>query len=60
MLHPNTDHDEAYNRANWTGEAWLGIESTRAPRHDPPRDISRGSFTGRDRKAATPSRRSYR
>jgi hypothetical protein len=44
-LHPNTEHDEEYIRANWhEGESWLGIESMRAPRHDPPRDVSRGTF----------------
>jgi len=38
--HPNTEHDEAYNRATWRGEAWLGVESFHGPKHLPPRDVT--------------------
>ncbi len=44
--HPNTDHDEAYNRAHWhEGETWLGIESMRAPRREAPRRATSGTIT---------------
>ena len=42
--HPNTDHDEDYNRAHWTGEAWLGIGSMRAPRHGERREVRSGTY----------------
>lgn len=43
--HPNTDHDEAYNRAHWhEGEAWLGIESMFQPKRKPPIEIKSGTI----------------
>lgn len=39
----NTEHDERLNRSTWTGEAWLGVESMRAPVHTAPIDwLQRG------------------
>lgn len=48
---PNTDHDEDLNRATWTGEAWLGVESMRAPVHGPVRRILSGTYPTGDRRA---------
>jgi hypothetical protein len=38
----HTDHDETFNRATWTGEAWLGVESFIAPTHEGPRNVTGG------------------
>lgn len=52
--HPNTEHDEAYNRAHWhEGEAWLGIESMRAPRRKAPVEVRSGTIASNGRRAIT-------
>jgi hypothetical protein len=48
--HPNTDHDEAYNRAHWhEGEAWLGIESMRRARRKAPIEVKSGTIANNDK-----------
>ena len=50
MRHPNTDHDEAYNRAHWhEGEAWLGVESMRRPKHGPRIEVKSGTIVSAGR-----------
>jgi hypothetical protein len=56
-------HDESYIRSHsweYEGESWLGLDSLRAPRHDPVRDVSRGTHQDYGQREARAGRRSYR
>ncbi len=58
--HPNTDHNEAYNRAHWhEGESWLGVESMRNPKRQPPRRVTSGTILS-DERSITATGKGYR